>query len=36
MIALVAPVLLLAAHPVRMDLPDGDTGRICLMEYVGG
>lgn len=23
------------AVPMRMDLPDGDTGRICLMEYLG-
>lgn len=24
------------AEPMRMDLPDGDTGRICLMEWLGG
>ena len=23
------------ADPMRMDLPDGDTGQICLMEYLG-
>lgn len=25
----------IAAEPMNMDLPDGDTGRVCLMEYVG-
>jgi len=24
------------ADPMHIDLPDGDTGRICLMEWVGG
>jgi hypothetical protein len=24
------------ADPMQMDLPDGDTGRICLMEWLGG
>lgn len=25
-----------AAHPMHIDLPDGDTGAVCLMEYLGG
>lgn len=25
-----------AAHPMHIDLPDGDTGLVCLMEYLGG
>lgn len=24
------------ADPMWMDLPDGDTGRVCLMEWLGG
>ena len=24
------------ADPMRMALPDGETGRICLMEWLGG
>lgn len=24
------------ADPMQMALPDGDTGRICLMEWLGG
>lgn len=24
------------ARPMHIDLPDGDTGLICLMEYIGG
>jgi hypothetical protein len=24
------------ADPVHLDLPDGQTGRICLMEWIGG
>lgn len=24
------------ADPMEMALPDGDTGRICLMEWIGG
>ena len=24
------------ADPMRMDLPDGETGRVCLMEWLGG
>ena len=24
-----------AANPMHIDLPDGDTGYICLMEYLG-
>jgi hypothetical protein len=24
------------ADPMHMDLPDGETGRICLMEWIGG
>jgi hypothetical protein len=25
-----------AADPMHMALPDGETGRICLMEWIGG
>lgn len=25
-----------AANPMHIDLPDGETGYICLMEYLGG
>jgi hypothetical protein len=25
-----------AANPMHLDLPDGETGYICLMEYLGG
>ena len=25
-----------AATPMHLDLPDGETGYICLMEYLGG
>lgn len=25
-----------AANPMHIDLPDGDTGFVCLMEYLGG
>jgi hypothetical protein len=25
-----------AADPMHIDLPDGDTGRICLLEWLGG
>jgi hypothetical protein len=24
------------ADPMLMDLPDGQTGRVCLMEWIGG
>ena len=24
------------ADPVHLDLPDGQTGRVCLMEWIGG
>jgi hypothetical protein len=24
-----------AANPMHIDLPDGDTGYVCLMEYLG-
>jgi hypothetical protein len=24
------------ADPVQLDLPDGETGRVCLMEWIGG
>lgn len=24
------------ADPMHMDLPDGETGRVCLMEWIGG
>lgn len=25
-----------AANPMHIDLPDGETGYICLMQYLGG
>lgn len=25
-----------AARPMHIDLPDGQIGQICLMEYIGG
>jgi hypothetical protein len=24
------------ADPVHLDLPDGETGRVCLIEWIGG
>ena len=24
------------ADPMRLDLPDGDTGQVCLLDWIGG